>query len=330
MIAKAMTLFCAMLFLTCASAYELKLDAQMRIEKAIPESAPVKPEKSHKVLIYTRASGFVHGSIPLGAKALEIMGKKTGAYDVTKITDDPAIFDGDNLKEFDAIVLMSTTGNFFQMRRPDVPKEKSEDEKKVLNKKFADENKLNMDAEGARKKALLDFVAAGKGIVGIHAATDAYYNWPEYGEMIGGFFNGHPWGKINVKVDDATSPLTAQFDGKNFDFSDEIYTYKTLPNHSREKLHVLLSVDLEKSGFKKEKVKQKDGSEADKYQGENRADHDYAVAWIKKSGQGRVFYTLLGHNDGTFQNPLSMKFFLAGMQYALGDLKADDAPSVKK
>lgn len=304
-------------------AYEMKLETQLKVEKALPEAAPAKPEKARKILIYTRASGFVHGSIPVGAKAFEIMGKKTGAYEVTKITEDPAIFDGDNLKEFDAIVLMSTTGDFLRPSGPSIPKEKTDDEKKAIQKEFAEKNKGNLEAEPARKKALLDFVASGKGLIGIHAATDAYYKWEEFGDMIGGYFNGHPWGKINIKIDDPSSPLNAQFEGKNFDFSDEIYTYKTMPNHTRQKLHVLLSIDLEKS-FKKG-----DGPKPDKYPGENRADHDYAVAWIKKYGQGRVFYTLLGHNDGTYMNPLSMKFFLAGIQYALGDLKADDSPSAK-
>ena len=145
--------------------------------------------------------------------------------------------------------------------------------------------------------------------------------------MIGGYFNGHPWGNINIKVDDAASPVNAVFDGKNFDFADEIYTYRTLPSHSREKMHVLLSVDLEGSSKMAKPSIKKDA--AGKFSGENRADHDYAVAWIKKFGNGRVFYTLLGHRDETYQNPMALKFFLAGAQYALGDLKADDSPSGK-
>src|SRR5947209_18017557 len=115
--------------------------------------------------------------------------------------------------------------------------------------------------------------------------------------MIGGSFRAHNWGKISVKIDDPASPLNAQFEGKNFTFSDEIYQYQEMPTHSREKMHVLQTVDLEASGFAKEK--NKEGVEI--YKGETRKDHDYAVSWIKKYGNGRVFYTLFGHRDETYQ-----------------------------
>jgi hypothetical protein len=61
----------------------------------------------------------------------------------------------------------------------------------------------------AGKKSLLDFVAGGKGLAGCHAATDCLYNWKEYGDMMGGYFQGHPFGNIVVKLDDAKSPLMA-------------------------------------------------------------------------------------------------------------------------
>src|SRR5579862_476881 len=316
------------------SAAELKPDVILKLERALPDAPQVKPEKAHKVLVYTRASGFVHGSIPVGAKCFELLGKKTGAFEVTKITEDPAIFDTD-LNEYDAIVLMSTTGDFLKPAKPNMPKpedlaKKSDEEKKKIaaaQAAYEESKKAYESAEPARKKALLDFVASGKGIVGIHAATDAYYNWKEYGDMIGGYFNGHPWHNINIKVDDKESPLTKLFEGKNFDFNDEIYTYKEVANHSREKMRVLLSVDLEASSKLAKPDIKAPAAAGGTYSGENRKDHDYAVAWIKKSGNGRVFYTLLGHNDGTYMNPTIVKFFLNGMQYALGDLKVDDSPS---
>jgi len=330
----AFTLLAVALVTLNLAAGEIKADTILRIEKALPEAPQVKPEKPHKVLVYTNANGFVHGSIPTGAKAFELLGKKTGAFEVTKITDDPAIFDTD-LAEFDAIVLMSTTGSFLRPRRHDMPKKeemakKTDEEKKKIDdaqKKYEADMKAYKEAEPARRKTLLNFVSSGKGLVGVHAATDAYHNdakdWPEYADLIGGSFRGHPWGKINIKIDEPSNPINAPFEGKNFEFSDEIYQFKELPSHSREKLRVLLSVDLEKCGFAKEK--DKEGNEV--YKGESRKDHDYAVAWIRKYGTGRVFYTLIGHRDETYQNPLAMKYFLNGMQYALGDLKADDSPS---
>ncbi|HZZ71934.1 MAG TPA: ThuA domain-containing protein [Pirellulales bacterium] len=272
-------------------AAEAKPDQVEKMEKALPESAPAKPKEPRKILVYTHASGFVHSSIALGAKTFEKLGEKTGAWKVTKVSDDPAVFD--DLKDYDAIVLESTTGDFLVVQGNDKGKESKE-------------------KEPARRQALLDFVHNGKGLVGIHAATDAYYDWPAYGELIGGAFKEHPYHNIVIKVDDPKSPINAQFNGEEFKFSDEIYVFRPVP-YSRAHDHVLLSVDVEKSKIEKQA----------------REDKDYAVAWIREAGKGRVFYTLLGHSEETYWNPIFLKFVLAGTQYALGDLKADASTSGK-
>lgn len=293
---------------------EVKPEVVAKIEKALPDAAPAKPAKSRKVMVYTQASGFVHGSIPVGAKAWELMGQKTGAWEVTLVTNDPAVFSPESLKRFDCIVLMSTTGNFLVPRLnlrdtknlEGAEKEKAEAENKAARDAHAEKYQK---PEPDRKQALLDYVQHGGGLVGIHAASDAYYGWKEYGDLIGGYFHSHPYGKITVRIDDPESPLTSQFGGKEFEFSDEIYVFRD-ESFSRDRVRVLLSVDNAKSGIS----------------GGPRKDSDYAVAWIHQYGEGRVFYTLLGHREETYMNPLSMKFFLAGTQYALGDLKANAAP----
>ena len=288
----------------CAFTADVKMETIAKIKAAIPETAPAKPEKPRKILVFTLATGFVHGSIPIGAKMFELMGEKTGAW-TTTVSNSPDVFEADSLNQYDAVVMESTTGELFGIKERDINKLQDAEKEKQLR----------------LRKNLLEFVSGGKGIVGIHAATDCSYGWHEYGEMMGGYFNGHPWGNINVRIDDPKSPLTAVFKGEQFDFSDEIYTYKD--TYTRDNLHILLSVDLEKSkGIKP-------GPKPDTKAGENRADHDYGVAWIREYGKGRVFYTLLGHRDETYSNPLSVAFFLAGVQYALGDLKADATPSAK-
>src|SRR4051812_44411874 len=73
------------------------------IEKALPDSAPATPAKPRKLLVFTLATGFVHGSIPVGAKAFEMMGNKTGAFE-TVVSSDPAMFEEDKLKQFDAVL----------------------------------------------------------------------------------------------------------------------------------------------------------------------------------------------------------------------------------
>ena len=116
---------------------------------ALPARAGVKPKQARKVLVLGRAAGFIHSSIPLAARTVEEMGKKTGAWS-TIITYDPADINEQNLKQYDAIFLASTTGNFLD-----------------------DPN--DAGATAARRKAFIDFVRGGKGLAGIHAASDSYH-----------------------------------------------------------------------------------------------------------------------------------------------------------
>jgi type 1 glutamine amidotransferase len=142
--------------------------------------------------------------------------------------------------------------------------------------------------------------------------------WPDYNRMIGGFFKFHFADQpIVVKIDDPKSPLTAMYKGQPFNFRGEIYTFG-MDTWSRENLHVLTSIDYSKM------------SDADKAK-ENfpRSDHDYGMSWIKRDGNGRVFYLAFGNEEKTFFIKPINEQLLAGLQYALGDLKADDSPSVK-
>jgi type 1 glutamine amidotransferase len=275
-----------------------------KITAALPEKAPAAPKQPRKVLIYTKATGFVHSSIPVGAKAFELMGQKTGAFTAV-VSDDPESFDPDNLKQFDAILMLSTTGSLFM----------SKDAEKKESLLYKTPTNGPLPAELVRpaqlRASLLDFVRSGKGLMGIHAAADSSYRWKEYGTMLGGQFNGHPWGHIVMRIEDPTNPVNAAFGGKPFEISDEIYTFKE--TYSRERQHILTSIDLAASKISK---------------GLNRpADNDYAVSWLNRYGQGRVFYCSLGHSENTYMNPTVLRHYLAGLQFALGDLEADAAPS---
>jgi uncharacterized protein len=289
-----------------------------KMEAALPDKAYAKPEKARKVLIYGNANGFVHSSIPLGEVTIEKLGEKTGAWNGT-VTNDAAAFD--DLKNYDAVVLVSTTGHFLLPKAPE-GRNVSEEQKKEYEQKVEPYKK----AEKQRLQNLIDFVQKdGKGLAGIHAATDAYYDEHEYGELIGGYFNDHPWGSgdtVSVKIDDPKSPLTQSFGGQGFDIKDEIYqfshTNKPSQTYSREKLHVLLSLDMSPGKTKPKPPRS------------NAPDNDYGVAWIKKAGNCRVFYCSLGHNEAVYANPAVVKFYLAGIQYALGDLQADASPSNAK
>jgi type 1 glutamine amidotransferase len=139
--------------------------------------------------------------------------------------------------------------------------------------------------------------------------------------MVGGYFKFH-WvypQPVWVKIDDPKSPLNASYHGKEFEIHDEIYTF-VQDSFSRKNVHVLTSVDYSKM------------SEADKAKetpATKRTDGDYALSWIRREGKGRFFYEALGHSEHIYAMTPVMEHVLAGIQYALGDLAADDSPSVK-
>jgi len=288
-----------------------------KMEAALPDKAPATPKKARKVLVYGNANGFVHSSIALGQQTVAKLGEKTGAYAST-ITDDPAAFD--DLSGYDAVMLVSCTGHFL-LPRVDIGKapDKSatdEDKKAYDAKKKEAEASIapHKDKEKQRFENLLAFIKAGKGLAGIHASSDAYYDWPEWGVVIGGYFNGHPYHKVTVKIDDPKSPITAGFGGKEYPIDDETYTFRKDP-WSRDHLHILTSLDVSK--FTPDDVKK-----------ENRPyDHDYGISWIHGYGKGRVFYCAHGHSERVYSEKPMLQQYLAGLQYALGDLEADDTPS---
>jgi type 1 glutamine amidotransferase len=271
-----------------------------KMEVAMPAQARVKPAKPRKMLVFCATRGHAHSSIPWGAKALEIMGKKTGAFE-TVVSEDLAMLMPDQIAQFDALCMNNTTGDLF------LPKD--------LGKlpKEGQEAATRRDAEV--KKSLLEFVSGGKGLVGIHAATDCLYKWPEYGQMMGGYFSGHPWNEqVTVKIDDPQHPLNAAFQGQSFQVADEIYQFRD--PYSREALRVLLSLDTAQTNMNKgDKIRRTDG--------------DFAVSWVGSYGQGRVFYCSLGHRNEIFWNPAVLQHYLDGIQFALGDLSVDTTPSAK-
>jgi type 1 glutamine amidotransferase len=143
--------------------------------------------------------------------------------------------------------------------------------------------------------------------------------WPEFNKLIGGFFKFH-WSDpqlITTKIDDPKSPLTAMFHGQEFEIHDETYTFQQ-ESFSRKNVHVLTSIDYDKM------------SPADQAKEANpRTDKDYALSYIRREGKGRVFYEGHGHSARVYAMTPMLEHIRAGIQYALGDLKADDSPSQK-
>ena len=279
------------LALGARAANELKpptAEEAARIEQAAPSRATAKPARARRVLVVNQCEGFVHSSVPYAALAFETLGRKTGAFSVTAVSD-LSILEKPEFDAFDAIVMNNTT-----LRLP------------LLE--GADEAR-----EARAQQRFLDFVRGGKGLVGVHAATDCLYTWPAYGELIGGYFDGHPWNEeVGVKLEDPGHPLLAAFKGLDFSVADEIYAFR---NDSRSALRVLMSLDVAKTDMTKSSIKRKD--------------KDFAVAWVHEYGKGRVFYFSLGHRHEIFWTPAVLQCYLDGVQYALGDLPADATPSAR-
>lgn len=188
------------------------------IEKALQKVPTVKTKKVPQILVYSKAGGFAHKSIPTGVKALRALALKTGAFR-PKFSQSVEDFSAENLKNFDGLIFNNCTRA----------------EKAFVSPK--------------ERSALLNFIRKGKGFVGFHGASDAGMpKWQEYTNMIGGCFDGHPWnagGTWPFRVEDPGHVLSKSFDANTFRFSDEIYQYK---GYDRKNLRVLISLDANKSG----------------------------------------------------------------------------------
>jgi uncharacterized protein len=233
------------------------------IEEAVPDKPIVAPTCLRRLLVYGRKPTHPQ-SVACCFVAIEALGKKTGAFQAVA-SGDPLVF--------------MLPVNF---------KSLSDEEKAAASER-----------EAMLQKSLLDFVAGGKGIVGIHAALAT--GWQEYLEMMGGPFGGHITGQVWGKPVDPEHPVCAPMGRQSFQVRDEIYVSKA--KDFREGLRVLLTLDLERMTDPGE-----------------RQDGDYVISWVRRHGKGRVFYCSLGHEASSYYNPHVLRHYLAGIQFALGDL----------
>jgi type 1 glutamine amidotransferase len=275
-----------------AQAYEKTQADKEYAEKVrpnLPSEPIVKPANPRKLLVFDNPRNFRHTAEVLLRMALPEMSRATGAFEAT-LTDNPAFFTPENLKQFDA-VFFNNVNSVNNIGCPDL----------------------------AGCQAILDFVTAGGGFAANHASLVALNCHPDFKKMIGGTFFNHPFGgkEVYIKNEAKGSLLTAAFGDTPFPFTDEIFTVKG--PYSRDQQTVLLSIDWEKSP-EAVAIDQK-AREQQKELYSFRDDNDYAVSWIKPYGKGRVFYTSLGHAHETIANPRYLKHLLAGIQYACGDIE---------
>jgi len=234
-------------------------------------------KKKRKLLCIGDCKGFQHDSASHAMATLWKLGQESGMWDTYIRTDTEWLtkkksnlgYNAKNIDFFDAVYFFTT-------------------------------GELDMDNE--QKAALLAFVRDdGKGFIGQHSATDTFYQWPQYGEMIGGYFDNHPWHRqVRIRVEDREFPATKHLPA-SFEIFEEIYQFKSW---SRDKCRVLLSLDVASVDLNNPVVR--------------RTDKDFALAWVKTYGKGRVFYNALGHREEVIDRPDMQKFMLEGVKWATG------------
>jgi type 1 glutamine amidotransferase len=244
-------------------------------------------EPKKRLLVVGQSKGYQHEAISTAMVTLYNMGRGTGLWDTTfrtdcgAITKKPLKYEAKNLDHFDALVFF-TDGN------------------------------LDMDDE--QKAALLSFVHDdGKGFIGVHSAAITFTSWPEYGAMLGGVFDGHPWGQFDAPliIEAPDFPGLGRLP-RSFTLKDEIYQIK---NFARNDVRVLMRLDPGKLDLSKKGIHPKD--------------NDFAVVWARRYGKGRVLYNGLGHREEAWNRPDLQEMWVESVKWSLGLVPGDVQPRAK-
>lgn len=271
--------------------------------------ARVPPQQPRTVLIWNTPPHLMDKDphkgycIPYGEEGMRALGEESGAFRPV-VSDDLAMYAPENLRQFDAIVLNNASGPWITPTPEDLAKEPLK--------------KLGHDVEtveAALRQSFVDYLENGGGVVCLHYAIAANRHWPEWKELMGATFTGHPWTEeVGVTVEESDHPLVAAFGGQDFRITDEIYAYG--PPYDRAQLRVLMSLDPATTNMGVRWL--------------NRKQDDFALTWVKSHGKGRIFNTSFGHMANLYSNPQTLQFYLDAIQFATGDLEAPTAPRASR
>lgn len=268
-----------------------------KIEDLAP-SRPTVMASPKKVLVFSQHTGFYHWTIPHNNEMLKILAKKSGAFEI-HINYDIESFDKKNLRKYDAVI--------FNNCNPSGPDRDlfADLLKKNTSLPVADIKKTSALYE----ENMINYVLKGGGLMILHGAITVQNNSIEFSKMTGASFDYHPkQQKMHLREVDKNHPLTKAFKGKGLTHIDEPYFFKNA--YSDYNFRPLLYVNLDEiEGIRSQPT-----------------DTVNYLAWIKRYGKGRVFYTAPSHNAQTLSNPEFLQFLLDGLQYVVGDLKCDDSP----
>ena len=235
-----------------------------------------------RMLFVTQSQGFKHGSVNRQQTlapaeiAIKQLAQQSGLFTVDFTQDVADDFTKANLENYD-IVMFYTTGNL----------------------PISDEALDYFFGDWLKQK--------GHGVIGVHSASDTYHDYKPYWDMIGGTFNGHPWGSgetVAITINDPDFPTMKPFGGDHITWKDEIYQYK---NWQPEKVHLLMSLDMANTKIKKP--------------------YHVPIAWAKNYGEGKVYYNNLGHNEGTWTQPAFLNSIAEAVKWMTGQASGDATPN---
>lgn len=278
--------------------FEVSKEWLKKIHELAPSEPSVKNVQKRKILVFSKATGFYHWTIPHNIEMLKILAKKTNVFEV-HIGYDITNFDKKNLKKYDAIILNNPN--------PKGPERDLFTDLLTANSSLLP-NEIAKEAKNYENN-LINFVAKGGGLMLLHGAIVVQNNSVRFSKMTGGSFDYHPkQQKMHVKEVDGSHPLVQAFGQNGFTHIDEPYFFKNA--YFEYNFRPLLYIEVDQL----EDVKK------------TAMNNTHYISWIKKHGKGRIFYSSPSHNAQSIENPELLQFFLDGIQYILGDLKCDDSP----
>ncbi len=268
------------------------------IQTIAPAEPTVQTDSKKHILIFSLHTGFEHWTIPHTEAIIKLISEKSSTYQITT-SKDISVFNKKSLKDFDAIVLNNTCS-------------KPEHRNLFLDAFLQDTTLTEKHSHRLARKMesnLLNFVKKGKGLIVLHGGITMLNKSSEFSTMIGGSFDYHPkQQQIQINLVDSKHPLVNAFEGQSFSHIDEPYFFNNA--YTDTNFRPLLSMNANEVIGKREGPKQ----------------NIQYLSWIKKYGNGRVFYCAPSHNPQSYRNPQLLQFLLDGIQYAAGDLKCDDSP----
>lgn len=275
-------------------------DWKDRIHALAPETTRFPATEKKRILVSSLNTGFKHWVIPHAEEMVQILGSKSGAFDVVASTD-IADFEVSRLKAYHAVVLNNNCPKpDFRDLFLDRLREIHGAETEAVKRKAAE-----------LEKNLLAYVEDGGGLFVFHGGVTTQNNSWDFSRMVGASFDYHPPQQpITVRVEDPKHPLVAAFSSGQFVHVDEPYFYK----NAYAELNFRPLLYFQNAEIQKQR------------QGKERTDGRTYVAWIRAHGKGRVMYASPSHNAQSFENPQLLQFFLDGLQYVVGDVKCDETP----